>query len=114
MTCSGLVKVVLSEGHKSAIEALIEEFKIKPDGKFIGTLGKKSFWHGFIRDWCSIDKYMANYNHYMTEDFMGLLYIKKKWYVNHIEVVRSMLSVGDVLYLTPTQCKALIHLGITI
>ena len=57
---------------------------------------------------------MANYNHYMAEHFMGSVYTEKKWYVNHIEDVRSLLSVGDVLYLTPAQCKSLIHLGITI
>lgn len=43
MTCTGFVKVVFSAEQKSSIEALVREFKNKPDDEFLRTLGDKSF-----------------------------------------------------------------------
>lgn len=112
VSCTGLVKVTFSEEQKSSIEALVREFKNKPDDKFLRTLGDKSFWHGFVLDWCAINKYLEGFEHWRTVDFMGSVFSEEKWYVAHIVNVSNLLHIGDDLYLTPTQCKALVHLGI--
>ena len=112
VSCIGFVKVAFSEEQKSSIGALVREFKNKPNDKFLRTLGNKSFWHGFVLDWCAINKHMEGFEHWRAVNFMGSVFSKKKWYVAHIVDVSNLLHIGDVLYLTPMQCKALVHLGI--
>ena len=113
VSCTGFVKVVFSEEQKSSIEALVREFKNKPDDKFLRTLGNKSFWRGFVFDWCAINKYMEGFEHWKAFGFMGSVISEEEWYVVHIVNVSNLLHIGDDLYLTPMQCKALVHLGIT-